>query len=130
MMNPYHLRFFDKKETDPTPVIHMVFSLASPKSDVVVLNCSERSQASREGAFKANFQADKYTAFDVWCAMASCKTFLPIKDDFTFGELLQWSRLFPDVFDNKMSKDLRNATRSMNPASGSHAAHYHSYTKS
>jgi hypothetical protein len=29
-----------------------------------------------------------------------------------------------------MSKDLRNATRSMNPASGSHAAHYHSYTKS
>jgi hypothetical protein len=130
MMNPYHIRFFDEtKEIDLVPVIRMVFALASTTPDVVVLSRPERSQPLRDAASKAKFQADKYTAFDIWCAGASDKTFLPIKDDFTFGQLLRRSRLFPDVFDNKMSEGLENATRSMNPASGSHTAHYCSYVK-
>jgi hypothetical protein len=108
----------------------MVFALASPRSEVAVLRRPERTQPQREGAYKTSFQADKYTAFDIWCAGASQKTFLPIKDDFTFRELLLRSRPFPDVFDNKMSEGLRNATRSMNPASGSHPAHYCNYTRS
>jgi hypothetical protein len=68
MMHPYHLRFFDEKETAPLPVIRMVFALASPRSGVVVLSRPERIQPPREGAYKASFQADKYTAFDIWCA--------------------------------------------------------------
>ena len=103
MMNPYHIRFFDEKEI-PVPVIRIVFALGLLIPKMEVLSCPERSQPSRDAAFKANYQVDKYTAFDIWCAKASCETFLPIKDD------------------------LRNTTRSMNPASGSHAAHYCSYT--
>ena len=55
--------------------------------------------------FKATFQSDKYTAFDIWCAGAFQKTFHPIKDDHTFWELLLRSCSFSDVFD-KMSEGL------------------------
>jgi hypothetical protein len=37
MMNPYRVQFFDKKETDPVPIVRMVFALASITPCVVAL---------------------------------------------------------------------------------------------
>ena len=125
MMNPYHIQFFDKDEIDPVPVIRMVFALASPIADVVVLGCPERMQLPRDGAFKAKFQEDQYMAFDIWCAKASHETFLPIKDDPVFTELLLRSSVFPNVYECKKSNGLQNATRSMNPGTDVHPAHWH-----
>jgi hypothetical protein len=86
LMNPYHIGFFDKNETTPVPIIRMVFALASTTPAVVVLQPPERMQPPRDAVYQSKFQADKYTSFDIWCAMASHKTFLPIKDDFVFNE--------------------------------------------
>jgi len=127
MMNPYDIQFFDEKETDPVPVIRMVFALASPDAKVVVLKCPGRTQPSREGSYKAKFLADKYTSFDIWCAKASNKTFRPVKEEDIFQKLLLRFRIFPDVYEEKMTKGLRNATRSMNPGTAVHPAHYCNY---
>lgn len=81
MMDPYHIQFFNADEKNPVPVIHMVFALASSTPSVVALQNAERIQPSRQSAFKANFQANKYTTFDIWCGKASQETFRPIKDD-------------------------------------------------
>jgi len=124
MMNPYHIQFFDKDEIDPVPVIRMVFALASPIADVVLLGRPERVQPPRDGAFKTKFQEDQYTAFDIWCAKASHETFLPIKDDTVFTELLLRSSVFPNVYERKKSNGLQNATRSMNPGTDVHPAHW------
>ena len=129
MMNPFDIQFFDEKETDPVPVIRMVFALASPDATTVVLKRSGRTQPSREGAYKAKFQADKYTSFDIWCAKASRKTFLPIKsgEDDIFQTLLLQFRIFPDVYNDKRTEGLRNVTRTMNPGTAVHPAHYCNY---
>ena len=127
MMNPYHLQFFNEDETDPVPVIRMVFALASPDGDVVVLKCPEKTQPLRGAAFKADFQADKYTSFDVWCAKASHETFLPVKEDDIFHKLLLRFRIFPNVYDEKRTEGLGNATRSMNPGTAVHPAHFCTY---
>jgi len=106
MMNPYHLQFFNEDETDPVPVIRMVFALASPDGDVVVLKCPEKTQPLRGAAFKADFQADKYTSFDIWCAKASHETFLPVKEDDIFHKLLLRFRIFPNVYNEKRTEGL------------------------
>jgi hypothetical protein len=124
MMNPYQCGFFDDNETSLVPIIRMVFALASSTPCVTALKHAERTQPRREGAFKAKFQTDKYTAFDIWCGKASHKTFRPIKDDSVFHTLLLRSRVFPDVYETKKSEALRNATRSMNPATDIHSAHW------
>jgi hypothetical protein len=124
MMNPYQIQFFDENETFPVPVIRMVFALASTTPCVTALKPPERTQPPREGAFKAKFQADKYTAFDIWCGKASQETFRPVKDDNVFDKLLIRSRVFPDVYETKKSEAIQNATRSMNPATDVHRAHW------
>ena len=124
MMNPYHIGFFDESETKLVPIIRMVFALASTTPAVVVLQRPERMQPQRGAACKAKFQVDEYTSFDIWCAKASHKTFLPIKDDFIFNEILLRSRVFPDVYERKESDGLQNATRSMYPATDVHPAHW------
>ena len=124
MMNPYHCGFFDVNESSLVPIIRMVFALASSTSCVTAIKHAERIQPPREGAFKAKFQADKYTAFDIWCGKASQETFRPIKDDGVFQKLLLRSRVFPDVYEHKKSEALQNATRSMNPATDVHRAHW------
>ena len=124
LMNPYNIGFLDESETNPVPIIRMVFSLASTTPAVVVLQRPERTQPAREGAFRAKFQADGYTSFDIWCARASHETFLPIKDDIVFNDILLRSRVFPDVYERKESDGLQNATRSMNPGTDVHPAHW------
>ena len=103
----------------------MVFALALPIADVVVLGRPDRTQPPRDGALKAKFQEDQYMAFDIWCAKASHETFLPIKDDTVFTELLLRSSVFPNVYERKKSNALQNATRSMNPGTDVHPAHWH-----
>jgi len=124
MMNPYRIEFFDKNESHPVPLIRMLFALASENSSIAVLGCPERTQPVREGAAKARFQADRYTSFDIWCAKASKETFRPIENDAVFDKLLLRSRLFPNVYEAKKSEGLQNATRSMNPATDIHPAHW------
>ena len=123
----YHIQFFDEKETDPVPVIRMVFALAPLTAGVVVLQCPERMQPLRDAAFKAKFQADKYTSFDIWCAKASNETFVPVKDDGLFHKLLLRFRVFPDVYDEKITNGLKAATRSMAPGCAVHPAHHSNY---
>ena len=129
MMNPFDIQFFDETETNPLPVIRMVFALASPTARVEVLKCPDRVQPPRPGGFQAKFQADKYTSFDIWCAKASHDTFRPVKDseDDMFQKLLLRFRIYPDVYDEKRTEGLQTVTRSMNPASGVHPAHYRNY---
>jgi len=124
LMNPYHIQFFDKSEARPVPIIRMVFALASTTPAVVVLQHPERTQPPRDAAYQATFLADKYTSFDIWCAMASHKTFLPIKNDFIFNEILLRSRVFPDIYNLKESEGLQNVTRSMHPGTDVHPAHW------
>jgi hypothetical protein len=124
MMNPYRVGFFDTNESNPVPVIRTVFALASTTPCVLALKHPQRTQPPRDGAFQANFQADKYTAFDIWCAKACHETFRPIKDDNVFQKLLLRSCVFPDVYETKKSEAIENATRSMNPATDVHQAHW------
>jgi hypothetical protein len=127
MMNPYDIQFFDEKEPNPVPVIRMVFALASPEAKMVVLKCPERTQPPRDNAYKAKFQGDKFTSFDIWCAKASKKTFRPVKEDDIYQKLLLRFRIFPDVYDEKRTEGLQNVTRSMNPGTALHPAHYCNY---
>ena len=127
MMHPFHIQFFDEKETDLVPIIRMVFALASPDAGVVVLQAPGKVQPPRDATFKARFQADKFTSFDIWCAKASKMTFCPVEEDEIFQKLLLRFRIFPDVYDVKRTEGLRNVTRSMNPGTALHAAHYCNY---
>ena len=77
---------------------------------------------------RPNFKSDKYTAFDIWCAKASRETFRSIKNDAIFEKLLLRSRVFPDVYENKKSESIQNATRNMNPATDVHHAHWERFT--
>jgi hypothetical protein len=129
-MNPCSscLGFFDSDDPNPVPIIRMVFALASPTPCVTVIKPPERVQPSRKGAFKAGFQADKYTAFDIWCGKASSETFRPIKNDDVYAKLLLRSRVFPDIYESKRSEAIQNATRNMNPATDVHYAHWEQFT--
>jgi hypothetical protein len=129
MMNPYHIQFFDEKEkeSEVVPVIRMVFALASPHAGMVVLKNPGKTQPPRPAAYKAKFQVDKYTSFDIWCAKASQKTFLPVKEDDVYEKLLLRFRVFPDVYAEKRTVGLQNVTRSMNPGTDIHPAHYRTY---
>lgn len=124
-MNPYYNHFFDMDESKPVPIIRMVFALASMTPAVVVLQPPPRTQPPRDAAISAKFSVDKYTSFDIWCAMVSSKTFLPVKDDLLFHEMLLRSRFFPDVYQRKKTEGLQNTTRSMNPGTDVHPAHWH-----
>jgi len=129
-MNPCEnsLGFFDPKESHPVPVIRMVFALASKTPCVTVIKSPERVQPPRRDASKPAFKSDKYTAFDIWCAKASRETFRSIKDDAIFEKLLLRSRVFPDIYENKKSESIQNATRNMNPATDVHHAHWERFT--
>jgi hypothetical protein len=129
-MNPCEnsLGFFDPKESHPVPVIRMVFALASKTPCVTVVKSPERVQPPRRDASKPAFKSDNYTAFDIWCAKASRETFRSIKDDAIFEKLLLRSRIFPDVYENKKSESIQNATRNMNPATDVHHAHWERFT--
>jgi hypothetical protein len=124
MMNPCQTGFFNVREKSPVPVIRMVFALASRTACVIAVKHGEKMQAPRADGFKAKFQADKYTAFDIWCGKASQETFRPIEDDNVYQKLLLRSRVFPDVYERKKSKAIEIATRSMNPGTDVHAAHW------
>jgi hypothetical protein len=104
----------------------MVFVLASKTPCVTVIKSPEKVQPPRRDA--PAFKADKYAAFDIWCAKASCETFRSIKDDAIFEKLLLRSRVFPDVYENKKSESIQNATRNMNPATDMHHAHWELFT--
>lgn len=132
MMNPHNVQFFQKKETHPVPIIRMVFALASPTPSVTVLKPAKRTQPPRGRSFAANFKADKYTTFDIWCGKASHETFRPIKgsaDEIVFHKLLLRSQVFPNVYDTKKPKVLENVTRNMNPATGDDPAHWEQFSR-
>jgi hypothetical protein len=105
----------------------MVFALASPEAKTVVLGGPERTQPLRAASFTANFQIDKFTSFDIWCAKASNMTFRPVKEDDIYQKLLLRFRIFPEVYDDKRTEGLRNVTMSMNPGTALHPAHYCNY---
>jgi hypothetical protein len=86
-------------------------------------------QPPRKDAFKADFQAHSYTAFDVWCGKASPKTFGQITDEDVFDKLLLHCRAYPEVYESKKSASVQNATRNMNPATGVHQAHWEPFIK-
>jgi hypothetical protein len=122
MMNPYHISFFDKNESHPVPIIRMVFALSSKTPCVTVI------KPHRDAAPKANFQVDEYTAFDIWCGKASRETFTPVKDDSVFDKLLLRSRVFPDIYESKVSMSIQNATRNTNPATDNYHSHWDQFT--
>ncbi|KAF8461304.1 hypothetical protein DFH94DRAFT_687075 [Russula ochroleuca] len=112
----------DEDEATPIPVICMVFALASSTPCMTALKCfislkhAKRTWPQREGSFKANFQADKYTSFDIWCGKVSHETFRQVKDNMVFQTLLLQTHIFPNIYQTKGSEEIQNVTRSMNPA--------------
>jgi len=124
LMNPYHIGFLDKSKTTPVPIIRMVFTLASTTPAVVMLQPPKRMQPPRDAVHQSKLWFDKFTTSDIWCAMASHKTFLPIKDDSVFRKILLRCGVFPHIY-SKESESLQIATRSMYPGTNVHPAHWH-----
>jgi hypothetical protein len=124
-MDPYQTKFFDENKKDPLPMIQMVFALASTEPCItVVLELGERVQLTREKAPKSKFHANRYTSFDIWCAMASRVTFQPICSNEVFAKLLLQSQVFPNVYLDKKTDKIQNITRSMNPGRDIPGAHW------
>ena len=107
----------------------LMWPLGSSTSCVAALKPAERTQPSREHGFKALFQANRYTAFDIWCAKASQETFRPIKEDIIFNKLLLRSGIFPEVYDTKNLEANQIATRMMNPATSVNSAHWKQFVE-
>ncbi|KAI0363048.1 hypothetical protein BV20DRAFT_984042 [Pilatotrama ljubarskyi] len=74
-MNPYTCGLFDRDVKEPPPALRMVFALASPDA-AVATPIGPARQSPRSSNRTAAF-----TAYDIWCAGASHKTFAVIQED-------------------------------------------------
>jgi hypothetical protein len=125
-MNPYYLHIFDK-EDQPLPIVRMVFALASPTADVVVVNhLSPRRGPPRRA--KKSKAAPCFTAYDIWCAGTSSETFQVVKptEHDVYSSLLKLSRTFPQAYEaaqyeNTTFEALR---RRMHPSTSLHPDHW------
>ncbi|KAJ2986782.1 hypothetical protein NUW54_g9632 [Trametes sanguinea] len=90
-MNPYRCGLFDRDVKEPLPVLRMVFALASPEAAVASPAIPVRQSPRRDGTAA-------FTAYDIWCAGASSKTFDVIQqaEDDTFANLLKAIRSSSD----------------------------------
>jgi hypothetical protein len=120
-MSPFSLRIFDRSMPNPPPVIQMIYSLASRRPIVHVM---ERGSSSPR--FKKS--ADAFTSFDIWCGPASSEVFGTIQpeDDGTYRDLLKQSKPVPQLF-KPDNKNLEGITRSMYPGATSHPDHWSCY---
>ncbi|KAJ2975911.1 hypothetical protein NUW54_g11655 [Trametes sanguinea] len=84
LMDPYTCGLFNDDVKEPLPILRMVFALASPEAAVA-------SPAIREQQSPRRDKTAEYTAYDIWCAGASHKTFDVIQEDEdgAFAELLK-----------------------------------------
>lgn len=123
-MDPYSLGVFDKRHTSRPPIVRLVFALAAAESVAKVIPLAPTYPPT----------VSRFTAFDIWCAGASQKTFSVIKnqnEEDIYRLLLQLSQRINDAFAPKtrfpseMSTIL--ARRGMLPFASSNLAHWESF---
>ncbi len=118
-MDPYLCGLFDRDVKEPPPVLRMVFALASP--DAAVASPSVPVRKSRHKDKTANF-----TAYDIWCAGASHKTFAVIEDDedAAVAKLLKLIRNARDVSaQTHLGESVQRALRQMQPLVSTNREH-------
>ncbi|KAF8637023.1 hypothetical protein AX17_003092 [Amanita inopinata Kibby_2008] len=115
-MNPYALNVFNADDGDDAPpIIRMVFTLSSQKSAVETVQKLEENP----------YQTHAYTAYDIWCAGVTAKTFAVIYEweEDVYQKLLRACKVFSNVYDgsNKTASMLR---RMMNPGTSVDQDHW------
>ena len=109
-MDPYNCRVFDHEVTD-SPVLRVVFALASPNAAVLM-----RSIPVRESP--RNDRTAKFTAYDIRCAGASHEMLNVVREDEdgTWKQLLKPIRNPRDeVVQTYLGKSVLQAMRQMQP---------------
>ncbi|KAI0310330.1 hypothetical protein OF83DRAFT_1288185 [Amylostereum chailletii] len=125
-MDPFQLGVFSdtsKNQSKAKPIIRMVFALASSKSGIL--------RPSSEPV------PDDFTAYDIWCAGASHKTFVPIypQETAAYDSLLARLRNPTEAYQPKGSTDTdvgrarAEARRKQHPATGTSIHHFQNYVK-
>jgi hypothetical protein len=127
-MNPFLLGIFDRRtQTDPPPVIRMVFALAAAKPVVKLIQLPSRPSLPRTAKEKSAPRS-AYTSFDIWCGHTSSSTFRVIKetDNEVYSDLLKRSKQVPDMFATD-PESIEETTRSMYPCATAKAGHWSSF---
>ncbi len=115
-MDPFRVGLFSKG-VDPLPVIRMVFSLASEEPAVDYLQTDAPGQKTR------------YTAYDIWCAGISHRTFRVIRqdEDSVYQDILHHSNTFnpytPMRYPSKFEAERGDMRRAMRPGVSSLKPH-------
>jgi hypothetical protein len=127
-MSPFVLGIFDKTQTDPPPVIRMVFALAAREPVVKLIQPPPRTSLPRIAKENSAFHGSAYTSFDIWCGHTSASTFRVIKDtdNEVYSDLLKRSKQVPDMFATD-PKSIEEVTRSMYPCATAKAGHWSSF---
>ncbi|KAF9507889.1 hypothetical protein BS47DRAFT_1488645 [Hydnum rufescens UP504] len=105
------------------PCIRMVFALASDRDAVTVLTRQREGQPRRESTKKFH----EFTAYDIWFAQASSKTFRPIhsQDEDFYKTMLRLTKVIPKVYDDlRYPPSVRTALRTMSPGTTADEAHW------
>ncbi|KAI0370060.1 hypothetical protein BV20DRAFT_315504 [Pilatotrama ljubarskyi] len=119
-MNPYICGLFDRDVKEPPPVLRMVFALASPNAAVATASGPVR-QSTRSSDRTAAF-----TAYDIWCAGASHKTFAVIQEgeDAAVASLLKLMRHAGDISARVgLGELVRHAMHQMEPLVSTEPGH-------
>ncbi|KAI0316923.1 hypothetical protein OF83DRAFT_1124096 [Amylostereum chailletii] len=125
-MDPFHVGVFSESggsHFKTRPIIRMVFALASSKSGI---------SAPASESVPANF-----TAYDIWCAGASHKTFVPIypQEAAAYTFLLARSRNPMKAYEpeggamDALKAQRTEARRSLHPATGASLHHFRNFVK-
>jgi hypothetical protein len=127
-VSPFRVAVFDDHTSIPTkPILRLVFALASDKSVVIVRHSPSR--------INKRTSSSKFTAYDIWCAGATHKTFKVIgtNEDNAYSELLLRSMTLFDAYtiggrDQNATQTSRVLTCcAMHPAVDEEDVHYESY---
>ncbi|KAI0806787.1 hypothetical protein C8Q74DRAFT_1362378 [Fomes fomentarius] len=70
-MDPFECGVFDADDSEPLPIVRMVFALASEESAVRIPPAADRQSSS----------PSSFTAYDIWCAGLTEETFGVIQND-------------------------------------------------
>jgi hypothetical protein len=140
VLNPYKLGIYDRDETDPPPVIRMVFALAASAPCVHLVEIVEPAQheAARAGIKLSTLTSgdkkptDKpkvnrqYTAYDIWCGRASSKTFGYIRSehDLVYDNLLRLSMRRPSQHALGIEPAVQAHWQRLHPAEEEDPAHW------
>ncbi|KAG6899097.1 hypothetical protein C0993_000921 [Termitomyces sp. T159_Od127] len=122
-MNPFNLGVFNPPDKQPPiPFIRMVMVLGSPDPGISILSPPRRNPPQDSKL------ADKYTAYDIWCARACSSTFKVItpQQNYSYEDLLRVDRfgIYSSKHESVEIRDMiQRIMKSENPGVGSDREH-------